>query len=89
MLFKYIHYSPSSWTEFIEKRNLNEETVKLLICDGGLFWRKLFKWLYIYKYIKSKKDGEKLKKEGWEPGKEMGREIKRLRYLEIDKLNRN
>ncbi len=86
---KYINYSSSSWTEFIEKRNLNEETVKLLICDGGVFWRKLFKWLFIYKYIKSKKDGETLKTEGWEPGKEMGKEIKRLRYLEIDNLNRN
>ncbi len=86
---KYLHYSPSSWTEFIEKRNLNEETVKLLICDGGIFWRKLFRWLFIYKYIKSKKDGETLKKEGWEPGKEMGKEIKRLRYLEIDNLTRN
>ena len=86
---KYNNYSPSSWTEFIEKRNLNEETVKLLICDGGLFWRNLFKWLFIYKYIKSKKDGEALKKEGWEPGKQMGKEIKRLRYLEIDNLSRN
>ena len=86
---KYINYSSSNWTEFIEKRNLNEETVKLLICDGGIFWRNLFKWLFIYKYIKSKKDGETLKKEGWEPGKEMGKEIKRLRYLEIDNLNRN
>ena len=85
----YKHYSPSSWTEFIEKRNLNEETVKLLICDGCLFWRNLFKWLFIYKYMKSKKDGETLKKEGWEPGKEMGKEIKRLRYLEIDNLSRN
>ena len=86
---KFMNYSPSSWTEFIEKRNLNEETVKLLICDGGVFWRNLFKWLYIYKYIKSKKDGETLKKEGWEAGKEMGKEIKRLRYLEIDNFNRN
>ncbi len=86
---KYIYYSPSSWTEFIEKRNLNDETIKLLICDGGLYWRKLFKWLFIYKFIKSKKDGETLKKEGWDQGKEMGKEIKRLRYLEIDELNRN
>ena len=83
------HFSPSSWTEFIEDRNLNDETVKLLICDGGPYWHKLFKWLFIYKFIKSKKDGETLKKEGWNPGKEMGKEIKRLRYLEIDKLNRN
>tara|TARA_B100000900_G_C20106539_1_gene524120 strand:- start:33 stop:578 length:546 start_codon:yes stop_codon:yes gene_type:complete len=86
---KYKHYPPSSWTEFIENRNLNDETVKLLICDGGPYWRNLFKWLFIYKNIKSKKDGETLKKEGWEPGKEMGKEIKRLRYLEIDNLNRN
>ncbi len=83
------HFSPSSWTEFIEDRNLNDETVKLLICDGGPYWRKLFKWLFIYKFIKSKKDGETLKKEGWAPGRGMGKEIKRLRYLEIDKLNRN
>ena len=85
---KYLYFSPSRWTEFIEDRNLDEETVKLLICDGGLFWRPFFKWLFIYKFIKSKKDGELLKKEGWKPGKEMGKEIKRLRYLEIDKLSR-
>ncbi len=86
---KFMHFSPSSWTEFIEVRNLNDETVKLLICDGGMYWRNFFKWLFIYKSIKSKKDGETLKKEGWDPGKEMGKEIKRLRYLEIDNLNRN
>ncbi len=84
---KYLYFSPSRWTEFIEDRNLDEETVKLLICDGGLFWRPFFKWLFIYKFIKSKKDGELLKKEGWKPGKEMGKEIKRLRYLEIDKTS--
>ena len=85
----FIHFSPSSWTEFIEERNLNDETVKLLICDGGPYWRNFFKWLFIYKSIKSNKDVETLKKEGWDSGKEMGKEIKRLRYLEIDKLNRN
>ncbi len=86
---KFNHFSPSTWTEFIEDRNLNDETVKLLICDGSPYWRNFFKWLFIYKFIKSKKDGETLKKEGWDPGKEMGKEIKRLRYLEIEKLNRN
>ncbi len=85
---KYLYFSPSSWTEFIETRNLDEETVKLLICDGGLFWRPFFRWLFIYRFIKSKKDGELLKKEGWEPGQEMGKEIKRLRHLEIDKLRK-
>jgi len=86
---EFMHYSPSSWTQFIENRNLNDETVKLLICDGVPYWRNFFKWLFIYKSIKSKKNGEILKQEGWKPGKELGQEIKRLRYLEIDKLNRN
>ncbi len=85
---KYFQFSPSNWTEFIEKRNLDEETVKLLICDGGLFWKPFLRWLFIYKYVKSSKDGETLKKEGWKPGKEMGKEIKRLRYLEIDKVKK-
>ena len=85
---QFLDSSPSSWTEFIETNNLDEETVKLLICNGGLFWKPFFKWLFIYKFIKPKKNGELLKKEGWRPGKEMGDEIKRLRYLEIDKIEK-
>ena len=82
---KFLYFTPSNWTEFIEK-HLDEETVKLLICNGGLFWKSFFKWLFIYKFIKSTKSGELLKSEGWLPGKEMGDEIKRLRYKEIDKI---
>ena len=86
---KFIYFSPSNWTDFIETKNIDEETIKLLICDGGLFWKAFFKWLFIYKFIKSKKSGELLKSEGWQPGKEMGDEIKRLRYREIDNFKRN
>ena len=85
---KFLYFSPSNWTEFIETKNLDEETVKLLICDNGLFWKPFFKWLFIYKFIRSKKSGEFLQKEGWKPGKEMGDEIKRLRYIEIDKTRK-
>ena len=42
----------------------------------------------VYKFIKSKKSGEFLKSEGWQPGKGMGDEIKRLRYIEIDKTKK-
>ena len=85
---KFLNLTPSNWTEFIETRNLDEETVKLLICNGGTFWKSFFKWLFIYKFIKSKKSGEFLKREGWQPGKKMGDEIKRLRYIEIDKIKK-
>ena len=86
---EFLNFSPSRWTNFIEEHHLDIETIKLIISEGGIFWQSFFRWLFIYRFIKSKKDGETLKKEGWKPGKEMGKEIKRLRYLEIDKLNRN
>ena len=82
---KKISYLTLKWTEFIETKNLDEETVKLLICNGVYFGNH-FKWLFIYKFIKSKKSGELLKNEGWRPGKEMGDEMKRLTYIEIDKI---
>ena len=86
---EFLKFSPSRWTNFIEEHHLDIETIKLIISEGGIFWKSFFRWLFRYRFIKSKKDGETLKKEGWKPGKEMGKEIKRLRYLEIDKLNRN
>ena len=84
-LNKFLTFSPSSWTEFIESNNLNEETVKLIICDGSKFWKPFFRWLFKYRFIKSNKNGEQLKEEGWIQGESMGNEIKRLRYIEIDK----
>ena len=77
-------FSPSNWTNLIEGKNLHPETVKLVICDGGIFWRPFLKWLIIYRHIKSKKNGEVLKKEGWKTGIQIGLELKRLRYIEID-----
>ena len=81
---KYMKFSPSKWTKFIEENHINVDTVKLLISDGGLFWRPFFKWLYIYRFIKSNKNGDELIREGWFKGKALGDELKRLRYLLID-----
>ena len=85
---EFIEFSPSNWTKFIEEHNFDIETIKLIISEGGIFWKSFFRWLFVYRFIKSKKDGEALKKEGWQPGEEMGNEIKRLRYLEIDKISK-
>ena len=81
---KYKHFSASNWTAFIEDNNLNPETIKLLISESILFWRELLRWLFIYRFIKSDKSGKTLKEEGWEEGKKIGNEIKRLRYINID-----
>ena len=85
---KFLNFSPSDWTEFIEGENLDPETVKLIICDGGKFWHNFLRWLISYRYIKSDKNGKILKEEGWKPGKEMGDELKRLRLIQIDKLRK-
>ena len=41
---------------------------------------------YLFTIHKIKKRWRKLKKEGWDRKKKMGKEIKDLRYLEIDKI---
>ena len=81
----FLNFKPSNWTEFIESNNLHTETAKLIISDGSNFWRPFFRWLFLYRFIKSNKNGEQLKNEGWIQGEEIGTEIKRLRYIEIDK----
>tara|TARA_B100000674_G_scaffold57023_1_gene39732 strand:- start:3197 stop:4438 length:1242 start_codon:yes stop_codon:yes gene_type:complete len=85
---KYKDYSPSQWTKLIEENHIDSDAIKLLICDGGLFWKPFFKWLFRYKNIKSNKDGTALMKEGWFEGKAIGEELKRLRYLQIDNLKK-
>ena len=53
----------------------------------GVYFGNLFLNGYLFINLSSqKKSGEFLKSEGWQPGKEMGDEIKRLRYMEIDKI---
>jgi len=86
---KFKHFSASNWTAFIEDNNLDTETIRLLISEGILFWRELFRWLFIYRFIKSNKSGKTLKEEGWEEGKKIGHEIKRLRYINIDNYSKN
>ena len=86
---KYDNFSASNWTAFIEDNNLDHETIKLLIAESNLFWRDLFRWLFIYRFIKSSKNGKTLKEEGWEEGKNMGDEIKRLRYINIDNYTKH
>ena len=86
---KFLKFTPAQWTDYIENRNLDTETIKLLICESRLFWRSLFRWLYIYRFIKSDKNGKLLKQEGWESGKDLGNEIKRLRYIQIDTYKKN
>jgi len=86
---KYKHFSASNWTAFIEENNLDPETIKLLISESNLFWKELFRWLFIYRFIKSNKSGKTLKEEGWVEGKKIGDEIKRLRYINIDNHSKN
>ena len=55
----------------------------------GVYFGNLFLNGYLFINLSSqKKSGEFLKSEGWQPGKEMGDEIKRLRYIEIDKTKK-
>ena len=67
---KFLYLSPSKWTELIATKNLHEETVKLLICDGGFFWGHQFQEESMKEYkkidLKFCKDALKWIKEGKE-----------------------
>ena len=85
---KYKDFSPSQWTKFIESNFKDKDTIKLIICDGGLLWKHFFKWLFIYRHIQSNKSGNQLIKEGWFEGKAIGKELRRLRYKQIDQYKK-
>ena len=83
----YKKWSPSKWTMLLEEININESSFKLEIFRDNPFKKYLSSWLYKWKNVASPINGDDLIAKGWEPGPEIGIEIKRQRMLLIDKNN--
>ncbi len=81
----YLIWTSSEWTFAIESGGWEDGSIALYISNGGKFWRQLFKWITRWKSIKSSITAKDLLKQGWQPGPELGKELRRLRALEIDK----
>ena len=80
----YKNWSPSKWTTNLEKINANESSFMLEICRDNPLKEYLKSWLFNWKNIESPIKGDDLIAKGWEPGPEIGIEIKRQRMKLID-----
>jgi len=80
----YKAWSPSKWTNLLEEINADESSYILEICRESPLKEYLKSWLYNWKNIESPIKGDELIAKGWEPGPEIGIEIKRQRMKLID-----
>jgi len=80
----YKNWSPSKWTTNLEEINANESSFILEICRDNPLKEYLKSWLFNWKNIDSPIKGDDLIAKGWEPGPEIGIEIKRQRMKLID-----
>ena len=80
----YKNWTPSKWTTNLEKININESSFMLEICRNNPLKEYLKSWLFNWKNIESPIKGDDLIAKGWEPGPEIGIEIKRQRMKLID-----
>ena len=83
----YRTWSPSKWTIILEEININESCFILEICKENPLKEYLKYWLFNWKKIVSPITGDDLIAKGWEPGPEIGKEIKRQRMKLIDEKN--
>ena len=77
------------WCNRIEIKNWDKEAISILICLRIPLWKILYRWSENWRLIKSNITAQDLVREGWEPGPEIGIELKRLRIIELKKLNSN
>ncbi len=81
------NYSPAQWCEKIESLNFNPEAIAIIICLRTAIWKSLLRWWSKWRFIKSKQTAKDLLKNGWEQGPKLGDELKRLRNIELKKLD--
>ncbi|WP_320668263.1 CCA tRNA nucleotidyltransferase [Prochlorococcus sp. MIT 1307] len=83
---EYLSWTPSIWSHEIESNNWHCDAIALSICNGGPIWRPFYKWLNCWRFIKSPISAKELIQKGWEAGPLLGKELKKLRSEELDKL---
>ncbi len=80
------HWLPSRWSQEIENANLKPDAIAISICKGVSMWRPLLRWWGRWRQITSPISAIELINQGWQPGPELGAELRRLRATQIDKI---
>ncbi len=83
---EYLDWKPSKWCQTLESSNWEPNSIAIAISLGIPLWEFLMKWWNRWRHTQSNKSAKELLKEGWNPGPNLGKELKNLRYKEIDRL---
>ena len=83
----HMHWSTSKWCREIERNNWKVDAIAIAISQDIVFSKILLSWFYNWRFVKSRVSPEELMANGWEQGNKLGQELKRLRDIELDKLN--
>ncbi len=74
------------WCNAIESSNWQEDSIALAICLEANCWQVLLNWWSKWRFVKSSITAKDLLKKGWKEGEEIGKELKRLREIELKKI---
>jgi len=77
-------HPPSYWCNVIEESHLTPESVALLIATGFKPRKPLLNWLFKWRFVRSPVTANELILKGWSQGPDLGRELRRRRFQQID-----
>ncbi len=75
----------AKWCKEIESYNWQPESVAIAIAMGIPLWKPLFRWLFKWRLISGPTNANDLINNGWKQGPALGKELKRLREIELEK----
>ena len=83
---KHLNWQASQWCEVIEDNRWTREAIAIAIALKHPLWEPLLQWLEHWQKIESPLSATELIQQGWMPGPQLKKELKRLRYNELDKI---
>ena len=83
------YWDAKRWCDDIESANWEPTSIAITICLGNPLWKPLLRWWGRWRLIKPRTTAKELIKRGWEQGPDLGKELKRLRAIELKDYKRN
>ncbi len=80
------NWGPYQWCKEIEYYEWKASSIAIAICIGIPRWKLLLRWWGRWRLIKSQQSAQDLLNNGWVQGPELGRELKRLRDIELEQI---
>ena len=85
-------WSAADWTQALERQGWAPEAVAHAVCvlaqqaaDGAL-WKPLLRWWGRWRHLQAAVTAKDLMAQGWKPGPDLGKELRRLRWQRLEQL---